>query len=244
MLINWGLSLSCRFWSKRIMTYYYTAYPALGAAPLDSPWESPIWQAADGGPHRPVPCRRQPPSAHRPSRLLYDAEHSICGSAWKIATWSPVTLGFKSRSGKIAAWSSSRSRGPPADISISRSTAAGRCSAATSRIRPARPTALPASRGCGRSTASGSGLRIRCRRPSCRSSRARSCGTSLARSRWRRWSPTRVHWPVGRPGMAGQLLQVCRRQFASPLGQLGPHRRGVELPSAGLLCTDSLRKRS
>src|ERR1039458_5035597 len=29
------------------MMYYYTAYPAVGAEPLNSPWEGPLWQRAE-----------------------------------------------------------------------------------------------------------------------------------------------------------------------------------------------------
>jgi hypothetical protein len=55
------------------MTYYYTAYPAAGTAPLDAPWESPLWQQAEEA-H--IDQFHTAGSSHRPvvrARLLYDA---------------------------------------------------------------------------------------------------------------------------------------------------------------------------
>jgi hypothetical protein len=63
------------------MTYYYTAYPAAGtmyawsAAPLDSPWESPLWQQAEDAR---IDQYHAASSGHRPvarARLLYDDAH-------------------------------------------------------------------------------------------------------------------------------------------------------------------------
>ena len=55
------------------MTYYYTAYPAAGTAPLDAPWESPLWQQAE---EARIDQFHAASSSHRPdarARLLYDA---------------------------------------------------------------------------------------------------------------------------------------------------------------------------
>ena len=55
------------------MTYYYTAYPAVGTAPLDAPWESPLWQQAE---EARIDQFHPTGSSHRPvarARLLYDA---------------------------------------------------------------------------------------------------------------------------------------------------------------------------
>ena len=55
------------------MTNYYTAYPAVGAAPLDAPWESPLWQQAE---EARIDQFHAAGSSHRPvarARLLYDA---------------------------------------------------------------------------------------------------------------------------------------------------------------------------
>ena len=55
------------------MTHYYTVYPAVGTAPLDSPWEGPLWQQAE---EARIDQFHPVSSPHRPdarARLLYDA---------------------------------------------------------------------------------------------------------------------------------------------------------------------------
>ena len=54
------------------MTYYYTVNPAVGAAPLDSPWEGPFWRQAE---EARIDQFHPAGSSHRPvarARLLYD----------------------------------------------------------------------------------------------------------------------------------------------------------------------------
>ena len=58
---------------KEIMAQHYTAYPVLETAPLDSPWDSPLWQQAD---EARIDRFHAASSSHRPdarARLLHDA---------------------------------------------------------------------------------------------------------------------------------------------------------------------------
>ncbi|MGA2258073.1 MAG: hypothetical protein ABSG53_25695, partial [Thermoguttaceae bacterium] len=55
------------------MTYYYTAFPAVGTAPLESSWESLLWQRAEDAQ---IDQFHAASTSHRPvaqARLLYDA---------------------------------------------------------------------------------------------------------------------------------------------------------------------------
>ncbi|MGO9108195.1 MAG: carbohydrate-binding family 9-like protein [Thermoguttaceae bacterium] len=57
------------------MTHYYAAFPAVGAAPLDLPWDSSLWQQAN---EARIDQFHAASNSHRPdarARLLYDADN-------------------------------------------------------------------------------------------------------------------------------------------------------------------------
>ena len=168
---------------------------------------------------------------------------STCGFAWKIATSLPSTRGFRIRFGRIAAWSSSCSQGHRADISILRSTAAEPCFACYIED----PTRTPDGFAKFTRLAPEQGERIRITHslPSTVTPEQLGAGRLAHRlpdPAGRAGSLRGSAGPVGRPGLARQFFQVCRRQLASPLGQLGADRRGIEFSSTGPFCTDCVSR--